>query len=177
MTDAFRLLLLGGDRRSIGRADEAAARAARDPEAAEALWRLIEDSDPLVRMRAADAIEKMSRDLPRTLLPRKRDLLGGRYDDGSAEMRWHLFAICARLPLGPREARDLIARLDRAVREDRSRIVRATALQAASEVARHRPELHGAFQAMLDFALASPLPSLAARARKLAAARDRRGRA
>jgi hypothetical protein len=167
MTRPLRPLLEGGDRRSTGGADEAARSAAVDPAAAEELWNLLEDCDPIIRMRAADALEKASRTRPDLLLPNKQALLGARYEDGTAEVRWHLFAMCARLPLDAREAKDLLARLDGALRGDGSRIVKVMALQAAWDISVGRPEAKQVVRAMLDFALTSPWPSVAARARKL----------
>jgi hypothetical protein len=163
----LRPLLEGGDRRSTGRAVEAAAAVLADEERAAELWALIADADPLVRMRAADALEKVSRSRPDVLAPHKQGLLGGRYDDGTIELRWHLLAMAARLPLTSTESEVLMLRLDAALREDRSRIVKVMALQAAADVAARHPETMGAFRTMLDYAARSSLPSLAARARKL----------
>jgi len=57
-------LLTGGDRRSIGQADAVAARVAEQPALLAKLWDCLADADPVVRMRAADALEKISRATP-----------------------------------------------------------------------------------------------------------------
>jgi hypothetical protein len=167
MTETLRPLLEGGDRRSTGRADEAAEAVLADGSRAGELWALIEDRDPLVRMRAADALEKASRSRPELLLPHKQALLDGRLDDGTPEVRWHLFAMAARLPLSGAEAERLMFCLDAALHEDSSRIVKVMALQAAADLAAAHPPLRRRFAAMLDFARSSPWPAVAARARKL----------
>ncbi|MGC1903907.1 MAG: hypothetical protein WA715_08825 [Candidatus Acidiferrum sp.] len=67
-------LLRGGDRRSIGRANEVAALIAKDPrlfpELVSGLW----SDDHIVRMRAA-AAEKVTREQPQLLRPHKRESL------------------------------------------------------------------------------------------------------
>ena len=69
-------LLAGADRRSIGRADEVSGmvlkRPALFPELMAGLW----NADPVVRMRAADVAEKVSRKQPELLQPFKAELLG-----------------------------------------------------------------------------------------------------
>ena len=66
--------LTGGDRRSIGQADRVAARVSKDarlfPELIAGMW----SDDPLVRMRAADAAEKVTRGNPELLQPFKKQL-------------------------------------------------------------------------------------------------------
>jgi hypothetical protein len=84
--------LKGGDRRSIGRAEEVAAayrNFARFPELIRGLW----SEDPLVRMRAADAAEKITRSSPDLLRPHKRELLGLMVEAKQQELRWHLAAM------------------------------------------------------------------------------------
>jgi hypothetical protein len=55
-------LLAGGDRRTIGRADEVAAMVSKAPELFPELIAGLWSESPLVRMRAADASEKVTRD-------------------------------------------------------------------------------------------------------------------
>jgi len=57
----FQDLLAGSDRRSIGRANEAVTAVERDPARFEKLWDCLKNQDPIVRMRAADALEKITR--------------------------------------------------------------------------------------------------------------------
>ena len=52
--------LRGGDRRSIGRAGEVAREISTNPKLFAQVLAATLDADPLVRMRAADAIEKAS---------------------------------------------------------------------------------------------------------------------
>jgi hypothetical protein len=69
-------ILQGGDRRSLGRANSVVAlilsQPARFPELIECLW----SDDAIIRMRAADAAEKISAQKPQLLHPFKAELLG-----------------------------------------------------------------------------------------------------
>jgi len=163
----FPNLLAGGDRRSIGRADAVAAIVEKKPDRFAALWDCLSHADPLVRMRAADALEKVSRRHAELFKAKRKILLSDALDDGTPEMRWHLIAIASRLALSAREAKAFLRYLEDRVRNDPSRIVKATALEAAWRIGD---------ASLLDFALASPWPALRARARKLLAFRDRAGK-
>jgi HEAT repeat protein len=69
-------LLAGGDRRSIGRANQVAAAVLQSPRLFSELIQGLWSTDSLVRMRAADAVEKISRQKPDLLRRYKRELLG-----------------------------------------------------------------------------------------------------
>ncbi len=163
----FVAALRGGDRRSIGRSDAAVAAVRRAPRRFVELWRCLSHADPLVRMRAADALEKLTRSDVAPLAPFKDALLSRAHDDGTAEVRWHLVAMSSRLPLDSGEASRLMAWLDRSLRDDPSRIVKVMALQAAAEVRSRHPATAAVFRRMLDAARASLWPSVRARARRL----------
>ncbi|MGB2628038.1 MAG: hypothetical protein WAK20_14725 [Candidatus Acidiferrum sp.] len=92
-------LLEGGDRRSVGRADDVAAFVAHRPEVFPKLIAGLWSPDPLVRMRAADAIEKVTRKNPALLTAYKKELLDLISGTRQQELRWHLAVInCAKLP-------------------------------------------------------------------------------
>jgi len=69
-------LLRGGDRRSIGRSDEVERLVLRQPERFPELVKCLWDEDPVIRMRAADAAEKVTLAHPELLNPHKQELLG-----------------------------------------------------------------------------------------------------
>jgi len=54
--EGFAKMLTGGDRRSIGKADAVVKRVRGAPQRFEELWACLRHSDPVVRMRAADAM-------------------------------------------------------------------------------------------------------------------------
>lgn len=163
--------LSGGDRRSTGDADAVAMLVARHPERFDELWDCLANDDPLVRMRAADALEKCTRADPAPLQPRRRALLSGALDDGTKEVRWHLIAMMSRLVLSEDEAAAFAEDLRLYLQRDPSRIVRVAALQAAFDLSSRHPTLNRRLDAMLRLAEASGVASLASRARKLSARR------
>ncbi|MBU6299125.1 MAG: hypothetical protein KGJ79_09785 [Alphaproteobacteria bacterium] len=159
--------LRGGDRRSIGKSDSVVAAIERHPEYFTDLWNCLSHSDGLVRMRAADALEKLSRTHAAWFAPHRKALLSWKLDDGTAELRWHLVLLAARLTLSLREAESLLRRLEVFVHEDASRIVKVMALQAAVEIGTRHPALRNDVDRLRGWAFECPWPSVRARARKL----------
>ncbi len=97
---SIRTVLAGGDRRSIGNAHALAATIADDPHLFDACVQAMSDDDPVVRMRAADAVEKASRSRPALLAPHKAALLGAISKINQHEVRWHLLQLLPRLSSG-----------------------------------------------------------------------------
>jgi HEAT repeat protein len=164
--ESIRTALSGGDRRSIGNADGVAATIADDPRLFEACVRAISDDDPVVRMRAADAVEKASRSRPALLAAHKAALLGSVADIDQHEVRWHLLQLLPRLALTANEQRAWFQRALQWVRSDR-RIVAAEALSALFGLARGDESLRGQAVTIAVQSLDAPSPALRARARKL----------
>jgi hypothetical protein len=67
--------LRGGDRRSIGKVGEVVTAVRKKPDLFKELLTGLFDADPVVRMRAADAMEKISLDNPQFLQPFKTELI------------------------------------------------------------------------------------------------------
>lgn len=161
-------ILQGGDRRSIGRSDEVAALVARKPRLFPELFAGLWSDDPLVRMRAADAAEKVTRTAPKLLQPYKEELLGLLGESDEQEVRWHLAAMAPRLNLTTGEAQRVALHLA-AYLEDHSSIVKTFALQGLSELAQQHPTLRPAVLELLREALRSGTAAMRARSRKLLA--------
>ncbi len=159
--------LTGGDRRSIGQANAVAASVRAQPALFGQLWDCLTHPDAVVRMRAADALEKLGRDMPVIFAERRTAILSGALDDGTPGLRWHLVAIASRLPLTDDEAASFCLRLRHLIGHDRSRIVRVMALQALHDVAARHPALAARLDDALAYAEHSAIPSLRARAGNL----------
>ena len=67
--------LAGGDRRSIGRVSEVVEEVLAEPALFDQLFAGMFSPDPVIRMRAADAIEKITTRHPEYLQPYKQPLL------------------------------------------------------------------------------------------------------
>jgi hypothetical protein len=126
-------LLEGGDRRSIGLSDQGAAVVSTSralfPELMKGWW----SKDPLVRMRAADANEKVAQKSPEVLRPYKKEFLGLTAEAREPELRWHLAVMVPRLPLNSME-RQLATSLLSSYLKDRSSNVTPLALQGLADL-------------------------------------------
>jgi len=163
----FAARLAGGNRRSVGEADAVAWEVVEKPNRAEELWACLASADALVRMRAADALEKVSRVRPDLLEPHRTALASGAAEDGTAEVRWNLMAIVPRLQLSRVEADAFAARVKEYLRNDKSCIVRATALEAFASLGDTFPHVRAEAVRLVLAALQDPAPSMQARARRL----------
>jgi hypothetical protein len=159
-------MLGGGDRRSIGRSDEVVQLVLKQPrrfaELIECLWH----ENPVVRMRAADAAEKVSAQKPRVLDHYKAELLGLLAEAEQIELRWHLAAMVPRLRLNAPERQRAATALQRYL-DDRSSIVKTFALQCLVDLARNDATLRSKIKQVLEDAIQSGTPAMKARARKL----------
>src|SRR5215467_6481341 len=99
------ILLRGGDRRSIGRSNDVVKLVLRAPKRFAELMQCLWSNDPIVRMRAADAAEKISATRPELLRHYKAELLGLLAEAEQIELRWHLAQMIPRLPLTQGERR------------------------------------------------------------------------
>jgi HEAT repeat protein len=128
------LMLRGGDRRSIGRADEVAALVSKDPSLFGELFDGMLADDPIVRMRAADAVEKVTAERPDLLQPYKRKLIGRVARIDQQEVRWHFAQIAPRLDWTDKQ-RSRVIDILLSYMEDESAIVRTFSLQALVDLA------------------------------------------
>jgi len=156
----------GGDRRSIGAADSVAAAILRDPKNLPDLLQGMAFPDALIRMRCADAAEKVSRVRPELFAGHAPWLLDLAERAEQQEVRWHMAQILPRLALSQAQALQAIALL-RLWLGGASRIVQVNALQGLYDLSRDAPERVPDLPALLAEAIEQGPPSLRARARKL----------
>ncbi len=159
-------LLEGGNRRTIGRSDEVAAMVSQDPrlfsELIEGMW----SEDPRVRMRAADASEKVTRNKRELLQPYKGALLGLMSETEEQELRWHLAVMVPRLVLNNEERQLAISMLNSYL-EDRSSIVKTFALQGLADLALEHPSIGPRVIEILRESTRNGTPAMKVRSRKL----------
>lgn len=159
-------LLAGGDRRSIGRADQAAKAVAKNPKLFPALMTGLSSADPVIRMRAADAAEKVTRRDPQLLWPYRKELLGLMAETEQQQMRWHLALMAPRIASTGQE-RDAAAAILTGYLDARSSIVKTFALQGLADLARDEPRLRTKVIEILQQANRKGTPAMKARSRKL----------
>jgi len=166
------MMLSGGDRRSIGRANEVADLALTQPQRVGELVELLGDSSEVIRMRAADALEKISRERIGVLQAYKGELLGLMAEAAQQELRWHLAAIIPRLELTPEECRRAAAVLELYL-GDRSSIVKTFAMQGLWELARRDAALRTHVVELVRDFTQTGTAAMRARGRKLLLEIDR----
>lgn len=159
-------LLMGEDRRTIGRADQVAANVTRNPRLFPNLISGLWSADPLVRMRAADAAEKITRSNPSLLGPWKKELLGLMAEATQQELRWHLVVMVPRLLLSAKD-RQLAASALRDYLDDHSSLVKTFALQGLADLAHQEPAIRPYVLELLRQAARNGTPAMKARGRKL----------
>ena len=166
MAVSIRELLTGGTRQSLGRSGEAVSVVAERPEEFVALMACLWDEDPVVRMRAADAVEKVTRDRPDLLQPYKRELPGLAREAVQQELRWHLALMLPRLKMSASERRRAYDSL-RVYLEDRGSIVRTHAMQGLADLARQDAALRAEVVETIRELTRSGTAAMKARGRKL----------
>lgn len=170
-----RKLLSGGDRRSLGRSSQAMALVEADHSLMPLVLSLLTDEDLLVRMRAADIAEKLSRSRPELLKGRERYLLERVGITDQQEVRWHMAQILPRLSLSPRDRQRAVDLL-KSYLKDKSRIVQACALQGLADFAARDPGLAADVARRIGAAMHSGSPAVRARARHLLERLSKQGR-
>jgi hypothetical protein len=171
-------MLAGGDRRSLGRSGEVVELVLGDPARTGELVELLWDGDPVVRMRAADALEKASRPdggrvgWPSCLERYRGELLGLMEETRQAEVRWHLALMISRLGLSRTEKRRAWTILER-YGEDRSSIVKTCVMQGMWELGREDAELRAMAVERIRELSRSGTAAMRARGRKLLGAEGR----
>lgn len=163
---AIAAALMGGDRRSIGKSNKIAKLILSDPKQFSELFQCLWHEDPIVRMRAADAAEKVTVTRPELLQPHKQELLGLLAETEQIELRWHLALMVPRLWLSAPERKRVLAALQRYL-DDRSSIVKTFALQGLADLARQDASLVESVKSTLEESLRTGTPAMRARARKL----------
>ena len=123
-------------------------------------------ANPLVRMRCADVLEKVSRTAPQSLRTLRRQMLRLLRMPQPKEVLWHLLQIAPRIRWSPSDLIDVNAAASAAL-ADASSIVKACALQALVELLAQDPRRAPEVRRQVNLAVASATPAVRARARKL----------
>ena len=158
--------LKGGDRRSVGRANHMVAIVRRQPALFPFLIDGMHHEDELVRMRAADAAEKLTITNPEWLRPFKVQLIKLATRTKQPELRWHLAQMLPRLELSWRDRVIVAAALQRYLR-DHSRIVKTFAMQGLADLAMQDHRLLPGTRQRISSLIQTGSPSMKSRGRRL----------
>jgi hypothetical protein len=158
--------LEGGDRRSIGRSNEVVAEVLAERKLFSDLFAGLSFDDPVVRARAADAVEKISAIHPEYLRPYRATLVGELARCEQKEVRWHVAQMLPRLRWNVRERQEVCDILTGYLR-DSSSIVKTFAMQALADITTQAPELCPVVLRQLQKLTVHGTPAMRARGRKL----------
>ena len=160
--------LEGGDRRSIGQVAKVVDEVIGKPALFDTVFKAMLVDDPIVRMRAADAVEKISAIHPHYLQPYKDLLINQVAVVNQQEVRWHVAQILPRLSLNRRE-RETAVEILFSYLQDKSKIVKTFSLQALADFAIEDGSLRPRVVKVLEEMVQSGSPAVINRGKKLLA--------
>lgn len=158
--------LKGGDRRSIGRSEEVVKLVLSRPGLFAVLMDGLRSKDPLIRMRCADAAEKVTARKPEWLVPYKIMLIDEIAAIDQQEVRWHAAILFTRLKL-TRTERKKVASILKNWLDEKSRIVQTFSLQALADLSKEDPGLRAEVKRLAGKRIKTAPPSVRSRAQKL----------
>lgn len=161
--------LKGGDLRSIGKADEVVAELLGNPALFGEVFRGMKSDDPLVRMRAADVIEKVSKIHPEYLMPYKNELINELTKIEQQEVRWHVALMFTYIELTNAEKTAVIEILLSWLENSKSKIVKVNALEALARIGHNDKKYRNKVIEILEEAIETGSPAMVARGKKLLA--------
>jgi hypothetical protein len=156
----------GGDRRSIGNVSEVVDAVLKEPDLFKDLVTGLFDEDPVVRMRAADAMEKISLENPRFLQPFKPELIRLARQTQQQELRWHTAQMIPRLKLTPKET-ETVTDIFFDYLNDKSKIVVTSAIQALSDLALKKGAASARMIRAIEKLIQTGSPAIQSRGKKL----------
>ena len=159
--------LQGGDLRSKGRSEEVVRLVLAKPSLTRELVRGMSEVDQVVRMRCADAFEKVTVRRPELAQEFSAEVLALLSRPQPKEILWHLLQVAPRIVWPRHQLNEVHAAVARA-HLDGSNIVKACALQAEVELLPQDPARRAAVVLLIHRARASEVPAVRARGRRLA---------
>ncbi|WP_214824918.1 hypothetical protein [Exiguobacterium sp. s28] len=163
----IREVLSGGDLRSVGHVDEVVTFVGNDPDRFSELMTVLTDDRPVVRMRSADAMEKVTRHYPALLQAHQASLFEQLQIATQQEVRWHLAQLMPRMTWTEEEVSDIVRVLTDWIAAETSAIVIVNALQAMFDLSAMHPRFRDELKALLETQLAAGSPAVKSRAKKL----------
>jgi len=168
MTHPILRKLAGGDRRGIGRSNQVVTEVLARPSLFRVLVEGLTSDDPVICMRAADALEKITVQRPELLRPHKRTLLEISGRTRQQEVRWHMALLLPRMDLRAKERTTAVDILFDYL-SDKSSIVKTCAMQGLAGLAAQDAALKAKILPLLKELTEIGTPAMRARGRRLLA--------
>jgi hypothetical protein len=166
---SFEDMLAGGNPRTLGKAEETVAIVLANPRRLNELFECIFSTNEIVRMRAADALEKACRQQPSLFEPYVPRLLNEVSKIHQPSVQWHLAQILAEVPLERNERATAVRLLKGNLSQSKDWIVITCTMQSLVVFAQQDSRLRKWFVDVLRDFKTSEYKSIATRARKLLA--------
>jgi hypothetical protein len=158
--------LEGGDRRSIGRVSEVVADVFNAPSLFKVVFNAMLSDNAIIRMRSADAAEKITAKHPEYLQPYKEKLIQQVAKINPQEVRWHVAQMVPRLELSEEE-RAVAVEILLDYLNDKSKIVKTFSMQALADFAERDADLRPKVIQLLEELTTTGSPAMKSRGRKL----------
>ena len=158
--------LQGGDRRSIGKASEVVQEVTHNPALFESVFNGMTHNDPVIRMRAADVIEKVTQSKPELLSGYTPKVISLLINSKQQELCWHLAQIVPRLRYNDLQEKEIIKCLTSYLLH-KSKIVQVSAMEALAIIAQRNTALLNDVIDIIIKQKATGSPAVQSRARKL----------
>jgi hypothetical protein len=127
--------LSGGNRTSVGDADQVIGKLLKSPSGLNEIYRLFLDEDPVVAMRASYVAMRVAEQKPESVHPFTKDLLKNLDLYTQQEVRWHIPQLLVHLKLTKVQRRRAYEVVMNWAETDKSKIVGYYGFQAAADFA------------------------------------------
>jgi hypothetical protein len=158
--------LKGGDRRSIGRADEVVSDIQKNQSLFKEVFKGLYSDDHVVRMRSADVVEKITRKNPGLLTGFEKTIIKELSQIEQQEVCWHIALILPRLSYSKGQEKEILAILKRYL-SHKSKIVNVNAMEALAMLATKNNTILRDVKRIIKLKVASGSPAIQARGEKL----------
>jgi len=156
-----------GDLRTTNASNEVVKQVLGKPELFNELFLGLTNDNPGIRMRSADALEKISLKKPVLLQPFKKQLLEIGKNSTQQEVQWHIAQMLAYLEFTPKEREEVIKILNHYLGTTKSNIVKVFSLQTLTELCEDNPKMRNALIQTIIKEMRSGSPAVISRGQKL----------
>ena len=159
--------LKGGDLRSIGKADEVVIDVLKNPSLFKDVFEGMLDDEPLIRMRSADVIEKVSKKHPEYLQPFKHRLIDEVSKVKQKEVRWHVAQMFSYIEISKKERDQIMDILFTYIYEEKSKIVKTFSMQTLANFAERDASIKPRILEFIEEIMKTGSPAIKSRGKTL----------
>jgi len=159
--------LKGEDLRSIGKADEVVQDILHKPSLFKEVFEGMLNNDPVIRMRSADAIEKVSAKHPEYLQPFKSKLINKVSKIKQQEVQWHAAQMFSYVKINKTERDKIMKILLSYIKTSKSNIVKTFSMQTLANLAEKDEQIKPKIIKLIENMIKKGSPAMINRGKKL----------